>query len=216
MKKVLIIGANGKIGKILVSKMKDGEDFTPVAMIRKEEQKDYFNNLNVETVLESLEGEVKPLSEAMKGMDAVVFSAGSGGNTGQDKTLTVDLDGAVKTMEAAKQAGVSRYVIVSALGTDDRTFWEKSGIKPYYVAKHFADKTLKSIGLDYTIVRPGRLLDEEGNGKITTVEPASKESVPREDVATVIYESLLNDSTIGKIIEFNQGDTDIKNAVASI
>ncbi|UII26371.1 SDR family oxidoreductase [Fulvivirga maritima] len=216
MKKVLIIGANGKIGKILTNKMKEAEDFSPVAMIRKEEQKSYFKDLGVETKLVSLEGELDDIESAVKGLDAVVFTAGSGGSTGQDKTLTVDLDGAVKTMEAAKANEVKRFVIVSALGADDRSFWDKSGIKPYYVAKHFADRTLKTIGLDYTIIRPGMLKDDAGTGKITLEDPMSAESVQREDVAEVILTSLRQDNTIGKVIEFNNGDKNIEEAVASI
>ncbi|MBL3657644.1 SDR family oxidoreductase [Fulvivirga sediminis] len=216
MKKILIIGANGQIGKILTNKMKDTGDFTPVAMIRKDEQKSYFEDLGVDTKLVSLEGEVEDIEKAVEGLDGVVFAAGSGGSTGQDKTLTVDLDGAVKAMEAAKAKGVKRFVMVSALGADDRSFWDKSGIKPYYVAKYFADRTLKNIGLDYTIVRPGMLKDGDGTGKITLQDPMSAESVKREDVAEVILAALQQHNTIGKVIEFNNGENEIKEAIAAV
>lgn len=215
MKKVLIIGANGKVGKHITKKMKDSDDFTPTALIRKEEQKSHFDDLGVDSKVVSLEDSVDKLKEAISGHDAVVFTAGSGGNTGSDKTLSVDLDGAVKTMEAAKSASVDHYVMVSAMMADNRKVWEKlEGMKPYYVAKHYADQILKSSGLDYTILRPGLLLDEEGTGKIEIENPASKKGVPREDVAATVLASLRSDNSKNKIFEFNTGDTEIERVVS--
>ncbi|MCX2744021.1 SDR family oxidoreductase [Mangrovivirga sp. M17] len=216
MKKVIVIGATGKIGKILSEKLSDEADFEIKAAFRNEDKKDFFEDRNIEFTILNLEDPVDKIAEAIEGADVVVFTAGSGGSTGPDKTLVVDLDGAVKSMEAAKKANVNRYVIVSAMKADNREMWDKSGIKPYYVAKHYADRVLKDIGLDYTIIRPGRLLDEDGTGKITTENPEKNKSVPREDVAAVIVEVLKNDNTIGKIVEFNQGDKEISEAIGNI
>jgi uncharacterized protein YbjT (DUF2867 family) len=215
MKKILVIGANGKVGKHITKKMKEADDFTPTALIRKEEQKSHFDDLGIESKIVSLEDSVDKLKEAATGHDAIVFTAGSGGNTGSDKTLTVDLDGAVKSMEAAKIASVDRYVMVSAMMADNREVWDKlEGMKPYYVAKHYADQFLKSSGLDYTILRPGLLLDEEGTGKIDIENPASKKGVPREDVAATVLASLRSDNSKNKIFEFNTGDTEIEHVVS--
>ncbi len=216
MKKVLIIGAHGKVGRILTRKLKAASDFTPVALFRKEEQKELFEEMGVEYSIVSLEEDIGQIAEAMAGMDAVVFTAGSGGKTGPDKTLAVDLDGAVKSMEAAIMAKVRRYVMVSALNAGNRDAWKTSKIKPYYIAKHYADRILRSIGLDDTIVRPGRLQDEPGTGKIDITEPVSKKGVPREDVASLIVELLRHDNTIGKVIEFNGGDEPVEEAAGRI
>lgn len=216
MKNVLIIGANGQVGRIIVTKMKDSSDFTPTAAFRKEKQKEFFENHGVDYRIVDLEEEIDTLAGAMEGIDAVVFAAGSGGKTGLDKTLTVDLDGAVKSMEAAQKAGVNRFVIISAMHADNREMWEESGIKPYLVAKHYADRILQSIGLDYTILRPGQLLDEEGTSKITVTNPSSEEGVPREDVAKAVLEVLNHDNTIGKTIAFNEGNVPIEEVVSEI
>ena len=216
MKKVLVIGSNGKVGRILTSKLKDSSHFIPTAVIRNKEQIDYFQKMGVGYEIVSLEDSVDQLAAVMKGMDAVVFTAGSGGKTGYDMTLAIDLDGAVKAMEAAEKVGVKRFVMVSAAHADDRSQWETSGIKPYYIAKHYADRVLKSSGLDYTILRPGLLLDDTGSDKITIEHAEARKSVPREDVASFIVEVLEHDNTIGKIITFNQGDLPIKEAVRSI
>lgn len=213
MKTVLIIGAHGKIGKILTEKLKKFSGFKPVALFRKEEQKTYFEELGVEYRVVSLEDTVEKLTEAIKGIDAVVFTAGSGGNTGYDKTLAVDLDGAVKAMEAAETAGVSRFVMVSAMNAGKREVWNTSKIKPYYIAKHYADRFLAASELKFTILRPGRLFDKPGTGRITMTDPQAREGVPREDVAETILETLRHDNTIGQIIEFNEGKTPIEEAV---
>ncbi|THH35587.1 SDR family oxidoreductase [Neolewinella litorea] len=214
MKNVLIVGAHGQVGQLLTDKLNEAPDFTPVALIRKEEQRELFAEKGVEARVASLEDSVASLSANMQGIDAVVFSAGSGGSTGSDKTLTIDLDGAVKCMEAAQRAGIRRFVMLSALHTDDRNRWtDAEGMKPYYVAKHYADRVLKGTGLDYTIVRPGALKNEEGTGRINTENPDETKSVPRDDVAQVILEVLQQDSTIGQIITFNRGDTPIEEAL---
>lgn len=216
MKKVLVIGSNGKVGRILTSKLKDSSHFIPTAVIRNKEQIDYFQKMGVGYEIVNLEDSVDQLATVMKGMDAVVFTAGSGGKTGYDMTLAIDLDGAVKAMEAAEKVGVKRFVMVSAAHADDRSQWETSGIKPYYIAKHYADRVLKSSGLDYTILRPGLLLDDTGSDKITIEHAEARKSVPREDVASFIVEVLEHDNTIGKTISFNQGELPIKEAVRSI
>lgn len=216
MRKVLVLGANGKVGRIVTQKLKDSSRFAPTATFRKEEQKDYFREMGVDYQVLSLEDTVEKLEAAIKGMDAVVFTAGSGGDTGDDMTLAVDLDGAVKAMEAADKAGVKRFVMVSGMSADDRSKWKASGINGYYIAKHYADRILKSSGLDYTILRPGLLLDEKGSETITTDNPGSQKGVPREDVANVILEVLDNNNAIGHTIEFNQGETPIKEAIENL
>lgn len=213
---VLIIGANGKIGKLLCEKMTRSNEFEPIAAIRGENQAVYFNERGIAHRLIDLEGSVKELEQAFETADIIVFSAGSGGHTGYDKTLTIDLDGAVKSMEAAKTLGIQRYIMVSAIHADDREAWDKTGIKPYYIAKHYADEKLKNSGLLYTILRPARLLDGKGTGKIATT-PSSKNELQifREDVAQVIIETLSNEQTIGKGIDLINGDQDISKALTA-
>ncbi len=213
---VLIIGANGQIGQMITEKMHESADFTPTAFVRKKEQRADFEHRGVAAVLASLEGSVSEIESTLDGIDAIIFTAGSGGKTGPDKTLTVDLDGAVKAMEAAVNKGVKRFVMVSALRAGDRQAWDASPIKPYFVAKHYADRLLMDMELDYTILRPGRLFDTRGTGKIDVDNPSSQRGVPREDVATLAVEVLRHDNTIGKVIEFNEGNEAILEVVSNM
>ncbi|WP_088006314.1 SDR family oxidoreductase [Indiicoccus explosivorum] len=213
--KVLVIGANGKIGRQFVRMLAEDGRHTPKALIRKKEQKEKFDKLGVESVVASLEGSVEDLASAMEGMDAVVFTAGSGGHTGPDKTLLIDLDGAAKAIEAAGRLNTGRFIMVSAIFADRREHWTEE-MAPYYVAKHHADNILRASGLNYTIVRPGGLTDDEGTGKVSAAYHLDRGVIPREDVARVLLHSLENEKTYNKSFDLLTGNDSIENALAKL
>lgn len=212
--KVFVIGASGQIGKHLVRLLTEN-GHTVLAMVRKQEQADAFESDGIATVLADLEGSVQSVAEAAKGCDAIVFTAGSGGHTGPDKTLLIDLDGAVKAMEAAESVGIKRFIIVSAIGAHIRENWNEK-IKPYFVAKHYADKMIEQSNLDYTIIRPGALINEPGTGKITVKETLDRDTIAREDVARVILAVLENERTIRRSFDVVHGYTPIIEALKNI
>ncbi|WP_145324792.1 SDR family oxidoreductase [Paenibacillus xylanexedens] len=212
---VLVIGANGQIGKFVVEQLVQEGKHKVTAMIRKPEQADALKELGADVVIGDLEGSVEDLAEAMKDHNAIVFTAGSGGSTGQDKTLLIDLDGAVKTMEAAEKQGISRYILVSAYGADQREKWSES-IKPYYVAKHYADRALFASDLNYTIIRPGGLENEPGTGKIAVGTDLEPGSIPREDVARVIVASLHEEKTYRMAFDLIAGDHPVEDALGKL
>lgn len=217
--KVLIIGAHGKVGKLISQKMSALSNYEPTAFIRKEEQRAYFEDMGVDVVVESLENSPEAISDVIKNYDAVVFTAGSGGKTGDDKTLEIDLDGAIKVINAAEGQGVNRFVMVSASHADDRTFWGKvDGMKPYYIAKHYADKELKRSKLDYTILRPVALTDEETAGKVLITNDPSEvgSEIPRAAVAETVLAVLEDKRTYRKIIEMSKGDNEIPEALDKV
>ncbi|MBB6448384.1 uncharacterized protein YbjT (DUF2867 family) [Geomicrobium halophilum] len=212
---VLVIGANGKIGKQLVEKLTNEEEYKPKAMVRKEDQLQQFKDMGANTVLADVEGNIDDLTAAAEGMDAVVFTAGSGAHTGADKTMMVDFDGAVKAMTAAERAGAKRFIIVSAIGVHHRENWMEKA--PYYsAAKHYADVWLRASGLDYTIIRPGLLTNNAGIRKIQAAPDLERAEIPREDVANVIVTSLKDDSTVGKSFDLVSGDQTIEAALKTV
>ncbi len=213
--KVFVIGAHGQIGQKLVHLLQQSDRYTVRAMVRRETQAETFRQAGVEAVVADLEGRVEEIASAANGCDAIVFTAGSGAHTGADKTLLVDLDGAVKSMEAAKSVGIQRYVMVSALQAHRRENWNER-IKHYYVAKHYADRILEQSGLTYTILRPGRLLNEPGTGRISIAENLSRGSVPREDVARTILAVLDEKRTFRRGFDLTSGDTPISEAIKNL
>jgi uncharacterized protein YbjT (DUF2867 family) len=209
MSKVFIIGANGKVGKILVNVLNETNEYDVTVGLRKEEQFSYFEEKGAKTVYLNLEDNVQTIADTIKQADVVVFSAGSGGKTGADKTLTIDLDGAVKAAKAAESNGAKQFIMVSTVQADMPESWSED-MKAYFIAKHYADRFIKESGLNYTILRPGALSDEKGTGKITT-DPSVYETarIPREDVARVIIEAIGNEKAYRKVVTLLEGNDSI-------
>lgn len=184
---ILVIGANGGVGSKLVSQLKEEHvDFT--AGVRKEDQVKELENKGIKATLIDVEkNSIDDLKNIFTDYDKVIFSVGSGGSTGADKTIIVDLDGAVKTIEASKKANVKHYVMVSTYDSRREAFDASGDLKPYTIAKHYADNHLRNSGLTYTIVHPGGLEDKSGTGEIKADLYFDEGStIPREDVASVL------------------------------
>lgn len=211
MMKVLVVGANGTTGKQVVEKVANSKQHQAYAMIRDEKQADALKKLGANVVLGDLEQDV---SDALRGMDAVIFAAGSGGNTGDEKTIAVDQNGAKNIIDEAKNQGVKRFVMLSSMRTDAPEQGPE-GLQLYLRAKAIADEYLKQSNLQYTIVRPGTLSNDQATGKIdinNDIEDKSQ-TIPRADVATVLVECLNEEATIGKTFEMLAGETEIEQAI---
>ena len=151
-----------------------------------------------ELCIANLEGDI---DSAFAGIDAVVFTAGSGSETGKDKTLMVDLWGAVKSIGAAEAAGVSQFIMVSALKAKDPERAAAS-LRPYLVAKAAADAILEHSSLHYTILRPGRLHDEATEGyEIAENLKRFDGATSRINVATLIRQLLRQSDSPSATVE---------------
>ncbi len=208
MEKILVAGANGTTGKKIISILKESNKYEPIAMVRKEEQALHFKNEGVETILADLENDV---SQTTKGIDRVIFAAGSGGK----KVKEVDQEGAKKLMDASKEKGVKKFIMLSSMGADNPEKAEE--LKDYLKAKHNADEYLKQSGVEYTIVRPGSLTNEDGNGKIDLDNKLNKRGeISRRDVAETLVGSLDESVAKNKTFEILKGNTYIKAALEKI
>lgn len=219
--KVLVMGANGQIGKLVVKKLQESFH-TPIAMVRDSDQIEQFSHQGIVAVLGDLEHSIDSLQTVMEesNAEAVVFSAGSGGHTGADKTILIDLDGAIKAIQAAERVGVERFIMISAIGVHR---WHdpavSSSIKSgsyYSAAKYYADHWLQESLLDYTIIRPGKLTNDHGIGKIDLGKDLPFNEISRQDVASVIVASLSNSQTIRKAFDITNGEMSIQNALDTI
>lgn len=156
--------------------------------------------------------------ELLRGHDAVVWSAGAGGGS-RESTFALDRDAAIRSIDAAKAAGVSRYIMVSYLNASlEHGVPEDHSFFPYAQSKAEADEHLRGSGLDYTILGPGVLTLDEGTGKIDVIDVIDggddRESpVSRADVAAVAAAVLAENSTRGRTIGFRNGSTPIANAL---
>jgi uncharacterized protein YbjT (DUF2867 family) len=187
-------------------------------LVRKEEQTDDVEADGAEPVLVDLEAEEVEggIGEAVEGCDAIVFAAGAGPGSGDERKETMDYGGAAKLVEAAEGRGVRRYLILSAMGASDPEGGSE-GMRPYLRAKARADERLEESGLDYTIIRPGSLTDDVGTGNIETAERLGRRGeIPREDVASTFAAALGDENTYHKTFEILSGDTPIREALAQL
>jgi uncharacterized protein YbjT (DUF2867 family) len=214
---VVVAGGAGKIGLRLL-RLLHQNGHRARGLIRKEEQGAALRSAGAEPALVDLETvSVPDLAIAIKGADSIVFAAGAGPGSGEERKRTVDYGGAVKLIEAAQHEGIRRYVIVSSVGADDPEATGASGTFAVYLqAKHDADEKLRESGLDYTIVRPGPLTDDGATGKVTIGKHLDRSEIPRDDVAAVLFAALGADNTIGKDFDLMGGDTPIDEAVAAV
>ena len=178
-------------------------------MVRDEGQVDRIEELGAEAVVADLTDEAD-VERAVEGRDAVIFAAGSGG----DDVWGVDRDGAVNLIDAAEDAGVERFVMLSSINADSP---EESpeALREYLNAKAEADERLRESDLTYTVVRPGSLTNERGTGRVRTGADLDRTDaeIPREDVARTLVAALPAESTHGKTFEVLSGDDPIAEAL---
>ncbi|HWD46321.1 MAG TPA: SDR family oxidoreductase, partial [Actinomycetota bacterium] len=195
---VLVVGGHGQVGLRLL-RLLAREGHRGRGVIRKPEQAGDLEAAGAEPVLCDLErgDDLRPQIGAA---DAIVFAAGAGPGSGPARKRTVDYGAAVRSMEAAGDRGVARFVIVSSIGTHD-VAGAAEAMRPYLQAKLDADDALKRSGLEWTIVKPGHLTDTPGSGRVLVSRAfGGRADVPRDDVALVLLECLEAPNTIG--VEF--------------
>ncbi|MFW3616585.1 NAD(P)H-binding protein [Billgrantia antri] len=176
----LVIGANGQIGRQFCE-LAQAVDLPIRAMIRDSGQRPWFEERDIETVTADLEGE---LHHAFDGCDQVMFGAGSGPHTGPDKTLLIDLHGAIRAVDLACELGLSRFLMVSAMRAE-KPLAAPEKLRPYMAAKHAADAHLRNSAVPHLILKPGRLTDEPATQRVATSleEAGGENSVSRANVA---------------------------------
>jgi uncharacterized protein YbjT (DUF2867 family) len=213
MARVIVIGGHGKVALHLARILTErGDEVSSV--FRNPDHSDEVAATGATPVVADIEQlDTAALANLLAGHDAVVFSAGAGGGD-PARTYAVDRDAAIRVIDAAGQAGVRRFVMVSYFGAGP-----EHGVPPddpffaYADAKAAADAYLRSGELAWTVLGPGRLTLEPATGRIALGE--EKGQVSRADVALAVAAALADDSTIRRTIEFNNGDLPIAEALAS-
>src|SRR5690625_4544556 len=213
MARIVIIGGHGKVALLLGPLLSQrGDEVTSV--FRNPDHAEEVAVTGVTPLVADIEQhDTDALAALLAGHDAVVFSAGAGGGN-PARTYAVDRDAAIRTVDAAAQAGVRRFVMVSYFGAGpDHGVAEDDPFFPYAQAKAAADAHLRASDLDWTVLGPSRLTMEPPTGRIDTAAVAGKAEVSRGNVAQVIAASLADDATVRRTIEFNDGQTPIQEAL---
>jgi len=211
---ITVAGARGQVARHLVRLLVDRGDRVR-GLIRNPSHRAEVAADGAEPLVCDLEHATDAdVDAAVTGSDAIVFAAGAGPGSGAERKWTVDYGGARRLMDAAGRTGVRRYVMVSAMGADHPP-QDEDVFSVYLRAKARADEELRSTGLDHTIVRPGRLTDDAGTGRVRIGVQLGSHEVPRADVAAVLAAVLAEPGTIGRTFEVVAGDSPVDDAVRS-
>lgn len=208
---IVVIGGHGKIALLLAREL-TGRGDAVTSVIRNADQAEDIRAAGATPLVLDIEQAYGPeLEPALSGFDAVVFSAGAGGGN-PDRTYAVDRDAAIRIMNASLAAGVRRFVMVS-FATADTQYLKglDDPFYPYQAAKIAADEHLRKSALDWTILGPGALTLEPATGRVTPLEhPVTGDmQTSRANVALAITEALAQPETIGKTLNFCDGELPI-------
>jgi nucleoside-diphosphate-sugar epimerase len=209
---VAIAGAHGKIAMRLAPRLIARGDAV-IGLVRNPDHVADVQATGAEAVVCDLEkASVEEVAAAVRAAEAVVFAAGAGPGSGAERKLTMDRDGAIKLLEATAERAAA-YVIVSSVGAenppdDDDVF------SVYLRAKASADAAVQASDRDWTIVRPGRLTDEPGTGRVRIDTRPFRGDVPRDDVAATLDAVLHDPGASHRIFYVNGGDEPVDRALA--
>jgi len=216
--RVVVAGGHGKIARRLTRHLVARSDLV-VGLIRDPDQSADLVELGAQAAVVDLEhATVEQVAEHVEYADAVVFAAGAGPGSGAARKQTMDRDGAILLADAARLTGVQRYLLVSSMGAGrparpgtDEVF------AAYLKAKGEAEEELRQRpDLALTVLRPGRLTDDPGTGRVHLAPHVDRGDVTRDDVAWVLVALLDEPDTAGLTLELVGGGVPISQAVSSV
>lgn len=212
--KIVIIGGHGKVA-LLAAPLLVEAGHEVVSLVRNPEHADEVAATGAEPRVADVEAlDVDQLATQFEGVDVVVWSAGAGGGN-PARTVAVDQEAAIRSMRAAEQAGVGRYVMVSYFGArPDHGVPASNSFATYADAKAAADEALRSSSLEWVILAPSTLTLEDPTGRVeaSIAEGARAQGathVSRANVAQVLAAVVAEPAAAGRTISFNDGDQPI-------
>ncbi|WP_263120931.1 SDR family oxidoreductase [Cellulomonas sp. RIT-PI-Y] len=216
--RIAIAGGHGQIARRLSRLLADRGD-QPVALVR---NPDHVTDVEADgaaaVVIDLEQTDATTLAEQLADVDVVVFAAGAGPGSGADRKDTVDRGAATLLADAAEQAGVGRYLLVSSVGAGSEPPEGTDEVFAAYLrAKTAAEDDLRGrAGLAWTILRPGGLTDDTGTGHVRLGSDVPPGQISRDDVAAVLVALADEPRTAGVIAELTEGPTPIAAAVAAL
>ena len=208
---IVVAGAHGQVA-MLLHPLLVARGHSVRGLIRNPAHAPDLRAAGVEPVTCDLESDTN-IEQAVGAADTVVFAAGAGPGSGAERKWSVDRDGALKLMEAARINRIPRVVMISTMNPEQPRGSEVFQV--YQRAKAEADAALRDSGLAWTILRPGKLTEAPGTGRVSMGRALERGEIPRADVAAVLLEVLEHPETAGLQLDVVAGQDPIPVALAA-
>lgn len=211
--RVMIIGGTGRVGKELVKFIKQKNEVTVTTRSpEKYENDDNFEDVNLIkfNLSELLANDIAKL---FNGFDVVYFVAGSR----NEDLIQTESFGAIKTMQAAENVGVKKYIMLSSAFALQPDKWINNphygNLQSYQASKYIADYWLvHNTNLDYTILQPSSLTETPRTGKVQfNIEEPGQNSIS--DVAEVLKDVIDSKKASRKVITMHSGTKTISESI---
>ena len=214
--RVAIAGGHGKIA-LHLEKLLAAAGHEAIALIRNPEHgADVLVAGGIPVVIDLEKTDADTLAIVLDSVDAVVFAAGAGPDSTAERKETVDRDGAILLADAAERASIRRFVLISSMGADTFDADSDDIFQIYLRAKSEADANIRDRDLEWTIIRPGGLVDDEPSGRVRLAESTGRGTIPRADVAALIASALLDGQGLHRQFEAVSGEELIGDALAEL
>ena len=204
--RILVAGASGGTGRELLAVLRE-TDHTVVALTSSSDKSETLDVMGADEVVVGDLMRPTDARRAVADCDAVLCAVGSSPRPSMLWTDLVDGVGVNNLVDAARAAGVSRFVLESSIGVGSSKpgapGWFRRVLGPVLDAKHDAEGHLRDSGLSYTIFRPGRLTDDPATGDVVVGEggPTVSGSIPRADVARLMVAALDTPAAENRVFE---------------
>lgn len=197
---VLVMGATGDMGRASVKALQDTNNEIIAGVHNEYKAKDLTAQGIEVRQIDLVKDSVDQIKDKLKGVDNIIFNAAEN-QSRSEMTLLVDLDGAAKMIEAAKQLGIKHFITVTADGVESRDKWSLYGpsYRTFCMAKYYQEQLLKASGIIYTIIRPNTLTNAPASNQIS-IHPGGY-AISRNDIALAEVKALTDKRAFNK--EFN-------------
>jgi putative NADH-flavin reductase len=210
--KVLIFGANGKTGSLVVDRaLTAGHEVTVLVHdpAKFAEHRDPASRGTDRRVAVFTGDATNPtdIRAAMAGQQAVIDTIGG---TTPYKSIHLEADAAKAILAEMQAASVKRLIVVSALGVNESAeqapFWYRYLLMPTFLRGSTKDKAameeeVKTQGIDFVIVRPPMLSDDPPTGSVTVIGPLETgHKITRTDLAGFLVDQLSSDQYLNQAV----------------
>lgn len=201
---ILVFGGTQGLGLEIVKHLVERKENVTV-MVRASSDTAALKALNVNVVT----GDALDAESVKQAFTAAPFRAVISTLGGREGDYKVDVEGNKNVIDATKNAGLDRIILVTAIGAGDSNaglpWYVRQGegwfMKGYFAAKTTAEDYLKASGLEYTIVRPGMLVKEgkPGEPMLFAVAPAAITGITRSDAGKLVAAAVEDKTTFNRV-----------------